>query len=274
MWIAFETDTTEDGPERFVIKPFVGGVNGISGESMIGDMATLARQLNSISPKQDYIVLPEQMWLDGIATSPGRVKQFVATPMLAEYQQSLQSSNKQKNRESESQDETKSSETTQSFPTGTSVEYQVTGRESVGGIQLHIIPQHDTSWMSFSNVKNVCYGKWGAQGFNLDAGRKRLDALRTPSELGFQPGDILHLKNMREAKPNRPKVLEDLLFEKIKDQSLPTQLSFQCENGIVVSTDILIHFDEPTVASLQVQVRLSICLISNVKLTENFEGVL
>ncbi|OAX33920.1 ubiquitin-like protein [Rhizopogon vinicolor AM-OR11-026] len=30
--------------------------------------------------KQDYVVLPEQPWLDGIATGPGTVEQFIAVP--------------------------------------------------------------------------------------------------------------------------------------------------------------------------------------------------
>src|SRR5437763_6697899 len=83
MWIYFQTE----GGKRWAIRPFVGGVNGISGEVATGDMRTFLRQSQSASLRQDYLVLPEQLWLDGIATSPGIVKQFVATPMLSAAQQ-------------------------------------------------------------------------------------------------------------------------------------------------------------------------------------------
>ena len=57
---------------------FIGGVNGISGESNMGDMTSLMRRINSLSSIQDYLVTPEQLWLVGISTAPGIVKQFVA----------------------------------------------------------------------------------------------------------------------------------------------------------------------------------------------------
>jgi hypothetical protein len=67
MWINFESVKGT----KFVIRPFLGGVNGISGEAPTGNMASLLRQMNSLTPKQDYVVLPDQKWLDGIATTPG-----------------------------------------------------------------------------------------------------------------------------------------------------------------------------------------------------------
>src|SRR5271168_839982 len=77
MWINFESLNNK----KFAIRPFLGGVNGISGEASTGNMASLLRQMNPLTLKQDYIVLPVQKWLDGIATSPGIVKQFVAANM-------------------------------------------------------------------------------------------------------------------------------------------------------------------------------------------------
>src|SRR2546421_12446052 len=80
MWINFDCAPGK----RFAVRPFLGGVNGITGEPTVGDMRTLVRQINHLSRKtQDYIVLPEQMWLDGIATSPGIVRQFVAAATAA-----------------------------------------------------------------------------------------------------------------------------------------------------------------------------------------------
>jgi hypothetical protein len=82
MWILF----TCRQKSRFVVRPLVGGVNAISGEPLAGDMTALLKKLNSVSHNQDYLVLPKQHWLDGIAISPGAIKQFVATPMLSPAQ--------------------------------------------------------------------------------------------------------------------------------------------------------------------------------------------
>lgn len=105
MWIHFETsDSIARNP--YAIRVFIGGVNGITGEPMVPDMSTLLKSKNGVPPKQDYIIVPPQPWLDGVAVAPGIVRQFVAMPT----------------------------------GTGYSVEHQVTGKENVGGIQLEIIP--------------------------------------------------------------------------------------------------------------------------------------
>jgi hypothetical protein len=77
MWINFESPEGK----RFAVRPYVGGVNGISGEASLGNMTSMLRRMNSQARKQDYIILPKQPWLDGIATAPGIVRQFVATAM-------------------------------------------------------------------------------------------------------------------------------------------------------------------------------------------------
>ena len=77
-----------------VLKVGVGGVDAISGEPF--DPATLN------AGAQDYVVIPEQPWLDGINAGDGFVRQFVAVA-LGE---------------------------------GLTVEGQLTGAEDVGGLQL------------------------------------------------------------------------------------------------------------------------------------------
>lgn len=75
------------------IKIGVGGINAVSGlswDEMLHD------------DPQDYVVCPNQPWLDGINTGAGSVRQFVAMPLGGGY----------------------------------TVEAQLTGREEVGGIQL------------------------------------------------------------------------------------------------------------------------------------------
>jgi hypothetical protein len=257
MWISFETkEEKKDSPKiqkRFIIRPFLGGVNGISGESMIGDMSSLLRKMNSVSAEQDYLVLPEQKWLDGIAISPGRVKQFVATPILSALQQSVRAS-----ATAFEQDSPKSRINKGRLPVGASVEYQSTGRDTVGGLQLHIISEHDTTWMSFSNCPDVCFEGEYARSFNYERptllGAKQLDVFKTPLELGLQPGDTIHFKDMRVLKPDRPKTLQDLLEE---GEGLPMDepsLTLEATNSLARKIDATISFDGSSSAPLSVEV--------------------
>ena len=97
MYIGFDSTSWGLAPQ-YAIKVFVGGVNAISGKTW-----------DQKSDKQDYIVVPPQRWLDGIATAPGVVKQFVAMPLGSGY----------------------------------SVEKQVTGKEDTGGMQIEIVPAYN-----------------------------------------------------------------------------------------------------------------------------------
>src|SRR4051794_38005892 len=82
---------------NYAIRLFAGGVNGISGEPVKANMATILKRLNGIQPTQDYIYVrgepktwreqnrgqqwnPGQQWLDGFAIAPGMVRQFIAVP--------------------------------------------------------------------------------------------------------------------------------------------------------------------------------------------------
>jgi hypothetical protein len=230
MWLQF----TPKNEKRFVLKPFVGGVNGISGEPLVGNMTSIIRRMNKISPKQDYLILPEQPWLDGIAIAPGRVLQFVTTPMLSEEQQQRISRDKEPSR---SRDPGGSAQTVgaKSHPGGASVEYQVTGKDSVGGIQLQIIPEMDLSWMSVSNTRNVCSSGDGTEETQSHAIRRSLngkifDCLKTPSELRLENGTFLHVKDLRKQKHRDSAVLRDILAEvegTMFAPSKPGSISFQ-----------------------------------------------
>lgn len=82
MWISLKAE------KPFAIQIFVGGVNAVSGEPIGEDEATLMRRLTLMEKKksiQDYVVTPDQLWLDGIATGNGRVRQFVAMPLGSGY---------------------------------------------------------------------------------------------------------------------------------------------------------------------------------------------
>lgn len=103
MWIRFESN------DEFAIKVFVGAINAISGEPAIETAATRLRRLDLLANHksvQDYVTTPDQLWLDGIASTQGRVRQFVAIPMGSGY----------------------------------TVEAQVTGEDVTGGLQFEITP--------------------------------------------------------------------------------------------------------------------------------------
>lgn len=103
MWIAFRSK------QRFAVKIYVGGVNAVSGEPARETEVTMMRRLKLMQENknvQDYVVTPKQLWLDGIVSSDGKVRQFVAMPLGSGY----------------------------------TVESQITGEELVGGLQFEVVP--------------------------------------------------------------------------------------------------------------------------------------
>lgn len=102
MWIKFVSE------KPYAIQLFVGSVNAVSGEPIVETNPTKLRQPRIDSKAvQDYMVLPEQKWIDGIAIAPGVVRQFVAMPVGSSY----------------------------------SIERQITGEESVAGISFLVRPR-------------------------------------------------------------------------------------------------------------------------------------
>ena len=103
MWIRFHASA------RFAIKIYVGGVNAVSGEPSTDTEQTRARRYKLLSEHksiQDYVVTPNQLWLDGIASQDGTVRQFVAMPIGSGY----------------------------------TVEAQITGADLIGGLQIEVVP--------------------------------------------------------------------------------------------------------------------------------------
>jgi hypothetical protein len=89
LWLGFEAASWKPN----AVKIGVGGVNAVSGEPW---------DIQLRDDPQDYLVCPPQLWLDGINSGTGIVRQFVAMPLGS----------------------------------GMTVEGQVSGVEQVGGIQL------------------------------------------------------------------------------------------------------------------------------------------
>ncbi len=70
MWVNFESDYP------FAIKVAAGKINAVTGD--IWDDALHGAP-------QDYLVLPEQPWLDGFCVAEGMIRQFVAMPLGEGY---------------------------------------------------------------------------------------------------------------------------------------------------------------------------------------------
>ena len=82
MWIRFRS---RDKP---AINVFVGGGNAVSGKPMLGNAAATFGGLNRKSQGktlQDYLVTPQQLWLDEVASHDGEVRQFVAMSSESRY---------------------------------------------------------------------------------------------------------------------------------------------------------------------------------------------
>jgi hypothetical protein len=89
LWLAFEAAYWKPS----AVKIGVGGINALTGRAWDEDLH---------DDPQDYLVCPEQPWLDGINVGPGRIRQFVALPLGS----------------------------------GATVEGQITGEERRGGLQV------------------------------------------------------------------------------------------------------------------------------------------
>ena len=91
MWLSFNAADWRPN----AVKVAIGKVNAVTGER-------LHEGLNRPGQQQNYIVCPDQPWLDGINAGEGYIRQFVAMPLGMGY----------------------------------TVEGQLTGKEEFGGIQI------------------------------------------------------------------------------------------------------------------------------------------
>lgn len=111
-WIAFKNfGPYWDLPFPVAIKVAAGKINAVTGQAW---RAGLHRD------PQDYMVSPEQPWLDGFAVAEGVVRQFVAMPLGA----------------------------------GFSAEEQVTGEAEWGGLQILVVPLKAKAWKSMRSARD------------------------------------------------------------------------------------------------------------------------
>jgi len=84
MWMGFsiandQQEWSFDGTRHrctYALRIFVGHINAVSGSPMGEKLPNVSHE----ETKQDYVVVPQQRWVDGICVAPGVVRQFVAMP--------------------------------------------------------------------------------------------------------------------------------------------------------------------------------------------------
>jgi hypothetical protein len=72
MWIGFRGAYWKPN----AVKVEIGGINAVSGRQS---------EKSLVEEPQNYVVIPEQPWLDGINAGPGSIRQFVAMPLGLGY---------------------------------------------------------------------------------------------------------------------------------------------------------------------------------------------
>jgi hypothetical protein len=79
MWLNFDARWADDHDTKypFAVKIATGKICAVSGETWRTDL--------SRKPKQNYLAIPEQPWLDGYCVEEGLIRQFVAMPLGAGY---------------------------------------------------------------------------------------------------------------------------------------------------------------------------------------------
>lgn len=105
MWMSFKSKSGRP----YAIKIATGKINALSGESWSNE---LQKQDKNNEKMQDYLIAPNQLWLDGFNVGKGVIRQFVAAPLGKGY----------------------------------TVEEQVTGNAEFGGIQIIVYPMKEEEW--------------------------------------------------------------------------------------------------------------------------------
>jgi hypothetical protein len=101
------------------------------------------------------------------------------------------------------------------FELGASIELQLTGYDRTGDFQLGIIPEFDVERISFSQSPNTWHSDRETATFEKRYRRTigRLNVLKSPRELGLKNGSVIHMKDLENLAPDRPKVLKGLWVE-------------------------------------------------------------
>mmetsp|Transcript_20377 Transcript_20377/g.35795 ORF Transcript_20377/g.35795 Transcript_20377/m.35795 type:complete len:773 (-) Transcript_20377:186-2504(-) len=134
----------------YALKVGVGKINAVSGEEWRSGVLS--------EEKQDYLVCPQQPWLDGICAGEGLIRQFVAMPKDSGY----------------------------------SVEAQLTGADSGYGFQLEVIPKFDTD-VKFQVEPRPEIWQNNTGGRRNEANPGSFELTRTGVELGLHCGETIFM---------------------------------------------------------------------------------
>ncbi|KAH6879994.1 hypothetical protein B0T10DRAFT_412368 [Thelonectria olida] len=196
MCIAFDCKQGD----KFAVRPFLGGINAISGKGLMTDHSNSSR-------KQDYIIAPDQKRLDGVSVQPGIVKQFVAMKPNPEPKKDKRATSSGANMAAAPETASK----------GGTVEWQMTGKDEVGGIQLQVIPQFKREIMFAGSMKDASPMKLGGRLESyvpVPGDVVSYDVLRTPKELGLHADETIHIRNLGlKRERDRSKRVTDLTLE-------------------------------------------------------------
>jgi hypothetical protein len=147
VWLGFGGHWVEDRSTTypFALKIAAGKANAVTG----GDWSETLE-----SDPQDYVVVPEQPWLDGFVVERGFIRQFVAMPLGAGY----------------------------------SAEEQLTGKAEFGGLQILAMPmKREVFERRYPEVREegVLYSRAGADAFSA-AGN--MGVVAGAPDMGLAPG--------------------------------------------------------------------------------------
>jgi hypothetical protein len=139
MWLAFSAEYP------FAVKIAAGKINAVSGEEW---------KPGFTRDPQNYLVIPDQPWLDGFCVNKGQIRQFVAMPLGDGY----------------------------------TVEEQLTGAAEHGGLQIAVCPMKPEHYERYKSQRaTVAEDAWG--GFDFDCSMS-LAGAPAPS-MGLAPGGLM-----------------------------------------------------------------------------------
>jgi hypothetical protein len=149
MWLNFSPHLVRDHAAQypFAVKVATGKVCAVSGEAWTSELLRI--------PRQNYLAIPEQPWLDGYCVDEGLIRQFVAMPLGAGY----------------------------------TAEEQVTGEAEHGGLQILVAPmKREIFERRFPKIQRMRVESSLARHSSMPT------ACAAPQEMGLAPGGRMRQK--------------------------------------------------------------------------------
>lgn len=138
MWVNFS------GSYPMAIKIAAGKINAVTGDDWNNDIQR---------DPQDYIVIPEQPWLDGFCIDKGKIRQFTAMPLDKGY----------------------------------TAEEQITGKAEHGGLQIIAYPMKAEVYKRLFLSNRQVYKK----SLSLDDDMMMCECAAASEEMGLAPGGVM-----------------------------------------------------------------------------------